>query len=133
MGLRRFRAGDGRRVKAMVPNGPSAEVLIGTGDDWPMGVAHVVVPPGGGMPRHNHGSSAAMVVPLDGPVVISDADDDAELEVGPGGVVTIPVGALVEVHNRGEAAVAIMVVFDPPDFTRQLESWPVDEDRAGHR
>jgi quercetin dioxygenase-like cupin family protein len=129
MGLRIFKAGDAKRFRAPVPGGPSAEVLIGTDDDWPMGVAHVVIPAGGGMPAHDHGSSAAMVLPLDNPVVLVDAGKGEEFEVGPGAVVTIPIGNLVEVHNRGGAEAAIAVVFNPPDFTRQLGGWPVDEDQ----
>lgn len=129
MGLRSFRAGERKRVRAPFPGGPGAEVLIGTEDDWSMGVALVVIPAGGGMPEHEHGSSAAMLFPLDQPVVIVDVGEQAELEAGPGDVVTIPVGDLVEVHNRGEEEATIAVVFSPPDFTRQLDRWPVDEDR----
>jgi quercetin dioxygenase-like cupin family protein len=129
MGLRSFRAGERKRVKAPFPGGPGAEVLIGTEDDWPMGVAHVVIPAGGGMSEHDHGASAAMVLPLDQPVVIEDVGERVEHAVGPGAIVTIPIGDLVKVHNVGEADATIAVVFNPPDFTRQLESWPVDEDR----
>jgi quercetin dioxygenase-like cupin family protein len=128
MGLRRYSRGERKRVRAPFPGGPVAEVLVGTGEDWSMGVAHVVIPAGGGMPEHAHGSSAAMVFPLDRPVVIVDVAERTELEAGPGDVITIPVGDLVEVHNRGDAEATIAVVFDPPDFTSQLESWPVDED-----
>jgi quercetin dioxygenase-like cupin family protein len=110
-----------------MPNGPGAEVLIGTEDDWPMGVAHVVVPAGGGMPEHDHGASAAMVIALEQPVVIVDVAEGREFEVEPGAVLTIPAGNLAEVRNPADVDVAIMVVFDPPDFTSQLNSWPVDE------
>lgn len=129
MGLRSFKAGDRTRVRAPLPGGPEAVVLIGIDDNWPMGVAHVVIPPGGGMPEHDHGSSAAMVLPLDQPVVMVEAREGAELEVGPGEVVTIPIGDLVEVRNRGEAQATIAVIFNPPDFTHQLDSWPAAEDQ----
>lgn len=89
----------------------------------------MVIPAGGGMSEHDHGTSAAMVLPLDQPVVIEDVGERVEYEVGPGAIVTIPIGDLVEVHNRGDTEATIAVVFNPPDFTRQLESWPVDEDR----
>ena len=61
MGLRRFSAGGngGKRVRAIAKGGPSAEVLVGLKDHWPM---------------------------------------------------------------------KLIVVFDPPDFTRQLENWPPDVD-----
>lgn len=81
------------------------------------------------MPEHDHGSSAAMVLPLDQPVVMVDAREGVELEVGPGEVVTIPIGDLVEVWNRGEAEATIAVVFNPPDFIHQLDSWPAAGDR----
>ncbi len=129
MGLRSFRAGERKRVRAPFPGGPGAEVLVGTEDDWPMGVAHVVIPAGGGMPEHDHGSSAAMVLPLDRPLVMIDVNEQREIEVGPGEVVTIPIGDLVEVQNRGEEDATIAVIFNPPDFTRQLDSWPIDESR----
>lgn len=129
MALRVFKAGEGKRFRAPVPGGPEAVVLIGTEDDWPMGVAHVVIPAGGGMPEHEHGSSAAMVLPLDRPVVMVDVQEGAELEIGPGEVATIPIGDLVEVRNRGDAVATIAVVFNPPDFIRQLESWPAGADR----
>jgi hypothetical protein len=129
MGLRRFRTGERKLGRAPFPGGPGAEVLVGTEDDWPMGVAHVVIPAGGGMPEHEHGSSAAMVLPLDQPVVMVDVNEPAELEARPGDVVTIPVADLVEVRNRGEADTTIAAVFNPPEFTRQLDSRRVDEDR----
>jgi quercetin dioxygenase-like cupin family protein len=129
MGLRSFSAGERKRVRAPFPDGPTAEVLIGTGDDWPMGFALVSIPAGGRMPQHDHGSSAAMVIPMDEPVVIVDLGEGAEFEIARRQVVTIPIGDLVEVYNRGEADATIAVVFDPPDFTSQLDSWPVDEDR----
>jgi quercetin dioxygenase-like cupin family protein len=129
MGLRSFSAGERKRVRAPFPDGPAAKVLIGTEDDWPMGVAMVEIPAGGQMPRHDHGSSAAMVIPLDEPVVLVDLGEQKEIEAAPGKVVTIPIGDLVEVHNRGGADATLAVVFNPPDFTRQLDSWPVDEDR----
>jgi quercetin dioxygenase-like cupin family protein len=103
--------------------------MIGVDDDWSMGVARVVIPAGGGMPEHEHGSSEAMVLPLDHPVAIVDVAAKTEFGVGPGDVVTIPIGDLVEVHNRGEADATIAVMFNPPDFTRQLQGWPADEDR----
>ncbi len=127
MALRHFKTG-GKRVRAMVPGGPSAEVLIGTGDDWPMGVARVVIPPGGGMPEHDHSSSAALLVPLDAPVTLVDAEGTDRFDVAVGSVATIPIGQRVEVLNEGSVEASVMVVFDPPDFTRQLDSWPSDSD-----
>lgn len=127
MALKKFAVGDRKRVRAPMPKGPSAEVLVGTDDDWPMGVAYVVVPAGGGMPEHNHGASAAMVIPLERSVVIVDVTEGSEFEAAPGSVVTIPVGNLAEVRNTADVDAPIMVVFDPPDFTSQLDSWPVDE------
>jgi quercetin dioxygenase-like cupin family protein len=129
MGLRHFRAGESKRVRAPFSGGPGAEVLIGADDGWPMGVARVTIPAGGGMSEHEHGSSAAMVMALDQPVLIVDVAEQKELDVKAGDVVTIPIGDLVEVHNRGGSEATIAVVFNPPDFTSRLDSWPVDEDR----
>jgi quercetin dioxygenase-like cupin family protein len=127
MELHKYSQGESRRVRAPFPGGPSAEVLIGADGDWPLGVAIVTIPAGGGMPEHDHGSSRAMVLPLDGEVVMVDAERGSEHVASPGSVVTIPVGKRVEVRNDGSDDVSIQVVFDPPDFTRQLEAWPADE------
>lgn len=126
MGLKLF-ATRNRKVRAMVPNGPSAEVLIGVDDDWQIGVASVSIPPGGGMPEHDHSSSAATLIPIDGTVQLISTSDGTSLEVEPGAVATIPIGERVEVKNEGRTEVLVMVVFDPPHFTRQLASWPPDE------
>lgn len=130
MGLRRFSAGGngGKRVRAIAEGGPSAEVLVGLKDHWPMGVAHVVLPAGGGMPEHDHSSSSTMLIPIEGTVTLIDAEGDGILELEPGSVATIPIGHRVAISNPGGSEAKLMVVFDPPDFTRQLESWPPDVD-----
>jgi quercetin dioxygenase-like cupin family protein len=127
MELNKYSQGEKRQVRAPFPGGPVAEVLIGADGDWPLGVAIVTIPAGGGMPEHDHGSSRAMVLPLDGEVVMVDVEGGSEHTASPGNVVTIPIGARVEVRNDGGRDVSIQVVFDPADFTRQIEAWPVDE------
>jgi len=130
MGLHQFSAGanGGKRVRAILDGGPTAEVLIGLKDHWPMGVAHVVLPPGGGMPEHDHSSSAALLIPIEGRVTLVDAEGEGSFDLEAGSVATIPVGHRVSIANPGETDAKLMVVFDPPDFTKQLDSWPPQVD-----
>lgn len=130
MGLHQFSVGDGdgKRVRAIVQGGPTAEVLIGLKDHWPMGVAHVVLPAGGGMPEHDHSSSATLLIPIEGSVTLVDAEAQGSFDLAPGSVATIPIGHRVSIVNPGKIDAKLMVVFDPPDFTKQLDSWPPDVD-----
>lgn len=93
-----------------------------------MGVAHVILPAGGGMPEHDHSSSATLLIPIEGSVTLVDAEGEGSFDLDPGSVATIPIGHRVSLVNPGERDAKLMVVFDPPDFTKQLDSWPRDSE-----
>jgi mannose-6-phosphate isomerase-like protein (cupin superfamily) len=100
-------------------------VLLGADDDPPVGLVHVTVAPGGGMPEHDHGASTVVLIPVAGTAQLIDvADDDRTLELLPGTITTVPVGRRVRLHNAGSVDAQLLVVVSPPDFARQLTAWP---------
>ncbi|MGH9095641.1 MAG: cupin domain-containing protein [Acidimicrobiales bacterium] len=101
-----------------------AEVVIGPDEDWPVGVVHVRIAPGGGMAAHAHGASATSLVPLMGTVRIVEDDSGAVTDVAEGTMATIPVGERVRLENTGEGEARLLVVLSPPDFAGQVNSWP---------
>lgn len=115
--------GSGPVHQAPFPSGPAAEILIderpGTGR---LAAAHVVLPPGGGMPEHEHGESEALVVPLTGELVIVSGDQQEK--VAPGVVVLLARGERVRLANDTSAPVSLLAVFAPASFVRALSSWP---------
>jgi quercetin dioxygenase-like cupin family protein len=107
-----------------VPGGPVAEVVIGPGDDWPMGVVHVTVPARGGMPAHDHGPSATLLIPLSGAVRVVEEDGGSRVtEVESGALATIPVGQRVRLENSGEGEARLLVVLAPPGFAARVANW----------
>lgn len=104
------------------PGGPQVEVLLdgaGTG----VAVLGVTIPAGAGMPRHDHGPSSVVLVPLAGSVSVGDGEGDpVELPVGTVG--TIGVGEQVRLENSGEGEARVLVVLSPPDFVESVRAWP---------
>lgn len=123
MAVRRFVIGE-REGRRPAPGGPVAEVVIGPEDDWPVGVVHVTVAAGGGMPAHAHGGSATLLVPLAGSVRVVEEDGGAVTEVATGATVTIPIGEKVRLENPGDGEARLLVVLSPPDFAGQVGAWP---------
>lgn len=87
----------------------------------------MTVAAGGGMPAHAHGASATLLVPLTGTVRIVEDDSGHVTEVAAGGMGAIPVGERVRLENTGEGEARLLVVLSPPDFARQVDSWPAAE------
>lgn len=79
--MRIIQPGEGPARSAPVEYGPEAEVLVG-GDGERLAVARVVVPPGGGMPEHDHGESEAMVLCQDGRIRLREGGREETLEPG---------------------------------------------------
>ncbi len=123
--MRIVRLGDGTSRVAAVEDGPTVEVLVGEGaaDGSNFGAAHVLVPPGGVMPEHDHGDSEALVVPQSGQIVIEGRGEEEEIR--PGEMVLIGVGELVSLRNPSPSEpVALLAFFTPPQFVETLSSWP---------
>ena len=121
--MRVVATGIGPARQAPFPNGPLAEVLIdehaGAGQ---LGVAHVTIPPGGGMPEHAHGESTVLIVPLAGELLI--ASGEHQEKVTPGVVVLLDHSERVRLANQTSEPVCLLAVFAPAGFVRALASWP---------
>ena len=122
--MRLVRMGEGEAHAAPVEGGPVAELLVGGEEGGRLGVARVVVPPGGGMPEHEHGESEALVLPQEGRVVIR-GEDGREQTLDPGTMALIGVGERVSLTNpSGSEEAVLLAFFAPSAFVRTLASWP---------
>lgn len=106
-----------------IPDGPVANVVIGAGEGWPLGVVQVRMPPGATMPAHAHGESATTLIPLAGAVRIRSERREDVAELRSGTVVAIPSGERVSVENQGPTEARFLVLLTPPDFARVAEGW----------
>lgn len=121
------RLGTGAIRTAPFENGPRVEVLVGEhpGGDRRLAAAHVVVPPGGVMPEHDHGESEAIVALRQGRVVLQSGERRETLE--PGSLAVIGVGERVSLANAGSEPASLLAFFAPPAFVRTLTAWPAAE------
>jgi quercetin dioxygenase-like cupin family protein len=115
-------AGQGTRHQAPVPHGPLVEVLLGADGDAALAVAHLEIPPGGGMPEHDHGPSAALVIVERGRIRLAAGGREATLE--PGCAARLAAGERVSVANPGHDPAVLYAVFAPADFAATLATWP---------
>jgi len=127
MGIETVTVDSGETRRDPVQDGPVVEVLLGSGGDLPTAVASITIPPGGSMPEHDHGGSLTVITPVEGSARLIDAGASGEpIELRPGSVTAIPVGHRVAVENPGETEARLIATFTPPDFVRQVQSWPVN-------
>jgi len=126
--MRTARPGSNELHAAPVEGGPTVEVLIDGNqrDGGNLAAAHVLVPPGGGMPEHEHGESEAIILPQSGRVVIEGGGESEILE--PGAMTLIGVGERVSLTNPSSSEpTSLLVFFAPPGFVNVLASWPATE------
>ncbi|TCC44869.1 cupin domain-containing protein [Kribbella pittospori] len=116
------RTGTTPRRRAPVRGGPTMEVLLGTDRPDNLALVQVWIPPGGGLPEHDHGSSEIVLVHLSGSIELRQGDQLHQLE--PGGVAHIPTGERVGLRNPGTETASMMLVASPPDFVDRLAGWP---------
>jgi quercetin dioxygenase-like cupin family protein len=110
--------------------GPRVEVLVGEGEteSTNLAVAHVLVPPGGGMPEHEHGESEAIVVAQSGRIVIEGPGETGRETLEAGAMALIGVGKRVKLENPSPSEPAsLLAFFAPPGFVRAFASWPPAE------
>ncbi len=74
------------------------------------------------MPEHDHGESEALIVLIDGDLVITTEDDELKLDLGV--VIHIAHGERVRVQNVGDRTAAMLAVFTPASFVDRLAAWP---------
>lgn len=115
--------GSGAIRQAPLPGGPTAEVLVdeqaGAGR---LAAAHLTILPGGGMAEHAHGDATALLVPLDGEVLIRHGDHEEKVTVGV--VVLLDQAERVSLVNQTNEPASLLAVFAPADFVRALGGWP---------
>lgn len=115
---------DERARRRGFANGPIARVVVGAEAGLRSGLVEVVIPPGGAMPEHDHGSSEVLVVVLGGQARLTTVENGLVTELHDGSVVAIPIGERVTVENRGEDDVRMLVAVTPPSFADVLAAWP---------
>lgn len=114
--------GTGRRHQP-APGAPLVEVLFGGEDGGPdLGLLHVEVPVGAGMPEHTHGGSDIVLLPLDGAVDITKGDEVAHVAVGD--AICIRKHEAVSLSNPGDRPARLIVAAAPPAFVAGVRSWP---------
>lgn len=114
--------GESLRRRAPISGGPTAAVLTPGGTSGQLAAIHVEIPPGGGMPEHDHGPSEILLIPLNGSAEIRHGDQVRALP--PGTAAHIARGERVSLANPGPEPATLMVVASPPDFASRLASWP---------
>lgn len=123
--MRIIEPGKGTVRAAPVEGGPRAEVLLGEEGER-LAAARVVVPPGGGMPEHDHGESEALVVCREGRILLRSGELEEALDEDM--MALIGVGEKVSVENPSASERATLLAsFAPPGFASTLGSWPIAE------
>ncbi|WP_214364545.1 cupin domain-containing protein [Pseudonocardia sp. H11422] len=106
--------------RAPMPDGPTVRPLLGADNGTPVGVLHVTLPAGGRLPKHDHGPSHVVLVPLQGQVRLHHDGNDHDL--GLGSVTHIGIGERVSLDNPGSDPAELIVVAAPPDFAAALSA-----------
>lgn len=119
--------GEGERRRAPIEGGPTIEIVRGAARDRRTAVLHVTIPPGGGMPEHDHGASEVVLVPQEGTIRLIPADGTA-LELVPGSVGVVPIGRRVRLENATAQPARALVIVAPPNFAEGVASWPAAGD-----
>lgn len=122
MRVRRVKIGEAER-HTPVPGAPEIEVLLG-GEGRDVAVLAVNIPPGGGMPRHDHGPSSVVLVPLSGAVLLTGTGVDEAIELSTGTIGALDVGESVQLDNVGQSEAKVLVVLSPPGFVESIKAWP---------
>ncbi|WP_133260057.1 cupin domain-containing protein [Streptacidiphilus pinicola] len=97
----------------------------------------VEIPPGGGMPEHDHGPCQIVLVPLAGPIEVHH--DGRTTTLSPGGTAHVGVGAWVRLANPGTEPPSVVVARHGagdllPGGTVEVASARRDDpDRTRHR
>ena len=68
------RIGTTPRRRAPIPGGPTMEVLVAAETSDNIAMVQVLIPPGGGLPEHDHGSSEIVLIHLSGSIELRQGD-----------------------------------------------------------
>ncbi|MDX3847095.1 cupin domain-containing protein [Streptomyces europaeiscabiei] len=81
------------------------------------------IPPGSGMPEHDHGASQIVLIPVAGSVQVRRGQDVHTL--APGSAAHLDAGERVSLANLGTEPASLVVVASPPEFAHRLAAWPI--------
>ncbi|WP_198682407.1 cupin domain-containing protein [Kribbella sp. VKM Ac-2569] len=98
------------------------EVLVAAETSDNIAMVQVWIPPGGGLPEHDHGPSEIVLVHVSGSIELQQGDQQHRL--GPGTVAHIATGERVSLTNPGTEPAVMMIVASPPDFVARITRWP---------
>ncbi|MFG1905643.1 cupin domain-containing protein [Kribbella sp. NPDC048928] len=116
------RIGSTPRRRAPIPGGPTMEVLVAPETSDTIAMVQVWIPPGGGLPEHDHGPSEIVLVHISGSIRLRQGDEQHDL--APGAVAHLATGERVSLTNPGTDHAVMMIVASPPDFITRVASWP---------
>ncbi|MET9272964.1 cupin domain-containing protein [Kribbella sp. NPDC003557] len=116
------RIGTTPRRRAPLRGGPTMEVLVDGDRSDNVAMVQVWIPPGGGLPEHDHGPSEIVLVHLSGSIELRQGTMRHRL--APGAVAHIPMGERVSLSNPGKETATMMIVASPPEFVTRLARWP---------
>ncbi len=102
------------------------EILIEprTSETRHFAVIRVTVPPATTMPRHSHGDSEALLIPLDGELLLVSGYGCVERLV-PGKLATVAAHERISVENHTAQPASMLVCFAPTTFVETLTAVPV--------
>jgi quercetin dioxygenase-like cupin family protein len=116
------RIGTTPRRRAPIPGGPTIEVLIAEETSEKVAMLQVWIPPGGGLPEHDHGPSEIVLIHLSGSIELRQGEELHRLTDG--AVAHIATGERVSLTNPGSEPAVMMIVASPPEFVRRIAGWP---------
>jgi quercetin dioxygenase-like cupin family protein len=98
------------------------EVLVAAETSDNIAVVQVWIPPGGGLPEHDHGSSEIVLIHLSGSI---ELQHDGQLHrLVPGAVAHLAAGERVSLTNPGTEPAGMMLIASPPEFVSRIAGWP---------
>jgi quercetin dioxygenase-like cupin family protein len=98
------------------------EVLVAPETSDTIAMVQVWIPPGGGLPEHDHGPSEIVLVHISGSIRLRQGDEQHDL--APGAVAHLATGERVSLTNPGTEPAVMMIVASPPEFIARVASWP---------
>ena len=116
------RIGATPRRRAPIAGGPTMEVLVAAETSDNIAMVQVWIPPGGGLPEHDHGQSEIVLIHLSGSIELRQGDQLHRL--APGAVAHLAAGERVSLTNPGSEPAVMMIVASPPEFVGRIASWP---------
>ncbi|MER7243134.1 cupin domain-containing protein [Kribbella sp. NPDC000426] len=116
------RIGSTPRRRAPISGGPTMEVLVAAETSDKIAMVQVWIPPGGGLPEHDHGPSEIVLVHVSGSIDLRQGGQEHRL--APGAVAHIATGERVSLANPGTEPAVMMIVASPPEFVARITGWP---------